>query len=114
MRNKVFTTKEHLHLNLKGKWFDMILSGEKKQEYRDQSKYWDNRFSKLFPKHFKGEMYQPIVETILFSNGYSKDRRQFEIELKGIHRGEGRREWGAENGKHYYVLQLGEVLKRNC
>jgi len=29
-----------LHLNLKKKWFDMILAGEKKSEYRDLSEYW--------------------------------------------------------------------------
>jgi hypothetical protein len=114
MRAKIFTTKEHLHLNLKARWFDMILSGEKKQEYRDLSSYWEARFEKLFPKDFKGEMYFPIVETIIFSNGYAKDRRQFEIEWKGTYKGTGREDWGAEKGKHYFVLQLGNVLQSNC
>ena len=114
MRTKLFTTKEHLHLNLKSKWFDMILSGVKKQEYRDISDYWESRFAKIFPKHFKGEMYHPIVETIIFSNGYAKDRRQFEIERKGAYRGTGREDWGAEKNRHYFVLQLGNVLQSNC
>ena len=114
MRTKLFTTKEHLHLNLKGKWFDMILQGIKKQEYRDISPYWQARFEKLFLKHFKGEIYYPIVETIIFSNGYAKDRRQFEIEWKGAFKGTGRKDWGAEKGKHYYCLDLGRVLQSNC
>lgn len=30
-------------LPIKKKWFDMILSGEKKEEYRTNSVYWRNR-----------------------------------------------------------------------
>lgn len=33
-----------LHLVLKGKWYDMIASGEKKEEYREIKPYWRNRF----------------------------------------------------------------------
>ena len=29
-----------LHLVLKRKWWDMIASGEKKEEYRDANHYW--------------------------------------------------------------------------
>lgn len=114
MRTKIITTKKHLHLNLKSKWFDLILSGVKKQEYRDISKYWESRFSMLFPKEHEGEMYNPIVETIIFSNGYSKDRRQFEIEWIGSYKGTGRECWGAEKDQHYYVLNLGKILQSNC
>lgn len=32
-----------LHLTLKKKWFEMIASGEKKEEYRDIKPYWLNR-----------------------------------------------------------------------
>ena len=35
---------ETLHLNLKKKWFDMIKSGEKKEEYREITEYWAVRF----------------------------------------------------------------------
>ena len=34
---------ETLHLNLKKQWYDMIGSGEKKEEYRDISDYWARR-----------------------------------------------------------------------
>lgn len=33
-----------LHLTLKKKWFDMIASGEKKEEYREIKPYWEKRF----------------------------------------------------------------------
>lgn len=114
MRHKLATTKETFHLNLKKEWFDMILSGVKKQEYRDVSDYWKSRFEKLFPMEYLGETYSPIIETITFSNGYAKDRRQFEIEWKGTMIGPGKTEWGAEKGKEYFVLQLGKVLQSNC
>ena len=32
-----------LHLTLKKKWYDMIASGEKKEEYREVKKYWIRR-----------------------------------------------------------------------
>jgi len=31
-----------LHLNLKRKWFDMILSGDKDEEYREIKPHWAN------------------------------------------------------------------------
>lgn len=37
--------KKTLHLNLKKKWFDMILSGEKTEEYREIKGYWIDRLS---------------------------------------------------------------------
>ena len=41
-----------LTLPIKKKWFDMILSGEKKEEYREIKPYYDSRFYhiKAFPK----------------------------------------------------------------
>jgi hypothetical protein len=114
MRTKIFTTRGHIHLNLKRKWFDMILSGEKKQEYRELSDYWKVRFEKLFPLEHKGEVFLPIIETIVFSNGYAKDRRQIEVEWKGTMISGGKIEWGAEDGKKYYVFQLGKIIQSNC
>ena len=36
-----------LTLPIKKKWFDMIKSGEKKEEYREIKPYYDIRFAKL-------------------------------------------------------------------
>ena len=41
-----------LHLNLKKKWFDMILSGEKIQEYRDIKDYWILRLFVNYREYF--------------------------------------------------------------
>ena len=37
-----------LILPIKKKWFDMILSGEKREEYRDIKEYYETRFQNLF------------------------------------------------------------------
>ena len=36
-----------LHLFLKDKWYDLIKSGDKTEEYRDIKPYWLNRLLKL-------------------------------------------------------------------
>jgi hypothetical protein len=98
-KNEEQMSNKTLHLNLKKQWFDMILSGVKKCEYRDMKEYWSER---LFPAE--------DFTTVTFSNGYSKDRRQFEIELQDITTGEGREDWGAVKGKQYYILCLGGIM----
>lgn len=124
---------ETIHLNLKKKWFDMILSGGKKEEYREVTSYWKKRLQKMcsncdgwcndgsckcggyydqklskwvFGYEFKN------FDSITFSNGYHKNRRQFVIDLGGIHIGTGLNKWGAEKGKRYFVLKLGQILNK--
>ena len=41
---------ETLHLPLKAKWYDMIESGEKTEEYRVTKPYWIKRFCDLYKK----------------------------------------------------------------
>lgn len=36
-----------LTLSLKKKWYDMIASGEKKEEYREITEYWNKRLCVL-------------------------------------------------------------------
>jgi hypothetical protein len=60
-----------LPLVLKGKWFDMIASGEKKIEYR-RAGYWLDRVYNWFNKSIRGGLV-PVVE---FRHGYAKDARR--------------------------------------
>ena len=94
---------ETLHLNLHKKWFDMILSGEKKEEYREITEYWKKRLTNVKKQNIK---------TVTFSNGYAKDRRQFKIEISYITARTGLPEWGAENHKAYIVIHLGRVINK--
>ena len=85
------------HFNLKKKWFDMILSGEKKEEYRDLKPYWINRLTSVNKTEIQSS--EDVIfnqcDTITFSNGYAKDRRRFVIEVKKIRIGFGKLDWGA-------------------
>ena len=87
-----------LHLTIKKQWFDMILSGEKTEEYRDIKPYYNIR---LIGKEY---------DTVVFRNGYARDAPSLTIELKTIRFGTGNPEWGAEANKKYFVLYLGKII----
>jgi len=93
-----------LKLTLKKKWFDMISSGEKKEEYREIKPYWIKRLK------FDIWNVRPFLY-VEFRNGYMKDSPRIKVELKKIMIGKGREEWGAEQNKEYYILHLGDVVK---
>ena len=86
-----------LTLPIKKKWFDMIISGEKKEEYREIKPYYTSRFCK-----------KPSV--IIFRNGYSNKSPSVKCTVEII-RGYGKEEWGAEPNKEYYVLKILEIEK---
>ena len=89
-----------LNLTLKKKWFDMILSGEKKEEYREIKQYWRKRLNK---RH----------DYIKFTNGYGKHRPCFVIKLKNIYCGLGLTKWGAPEKEMVYILRLGKIIGKN-
>lgn len=88
-----------LTLPIKKKWFDMILSGEKKEEYREIKPYYMSRFC---------GMCRADSHEIRFRNGYSAQSPSFVARCM-IEQGYGKPEWGAEEGKKYYVLKILEV-----
>jgi hypothetical protein len=88
-----------LTLPIKKKWFDMIKSGEKKEEYREIKPYYDSRFLKSI------EDKRPHTNIILFRNGYGKNKPTLKCEVI-ISKGYGKEEWGAEPNKMYYVLRI--------
>ena len=99
-----------LVLPIKKKWFDMILSGEKKEEYKEVSAYWKTRFSNVFVMY--PYSYLPaggVLRPILFRNGYRKDSPSFCALCELVDVREGKPEWGAEPGKKYYVLRIIKV-----
>lgn len=120
-----------LILPIKKKWFDMILSGEKKEEYREIKEYYETRFqnlfgaitiypSSIFSHRSKYELLQgeavpeeirkDSVQEIIFRNGYSKDSKAIKARCK-LRIWKGKSEWGAEPDKQYYILEILSVEK---
>jgi len=63
-----------LHLTLKKEWFDKILSGQKKIEYRDIKPYWQKRLL--------DEKGNPLnYDFIIFKNGYGKNVPTMKVEF---------------------------------
>lgn len=89
-----------LHLNLKKKYFEQILSGEKKFEYREIKKYWIKRLQKK------------KYDLIEFKNGYSKDARKFYVEYLGYEIQTRKFEITGQN-INVYAIKLGNIVNIN-
>ena len=111
-----------LTLPIKKKWFDMILSGEKKEEYREIKPYYEVRFQNLFGvillesrgticeiiREVPEEIKRDEIQEIIFRLGYSKNAPKIKCRCT-LSLGEGRPEWGAVPGEKYFILQIIEV-----
>ena len=109
-----------LYLVLKGKWYDMIYSGEKIEEYREIKPYWIKRFCfhrkepectcnpALCGSCFKegGYMCYPY-EYVIFHRGYTNNTMNFKI--KNIGYGFGNAKWGAPKNQ-VFIIKLGERI----
>ncbi len=89
-----------LHLTLKKRWYDMIYSGQKPEEYREIKPYWSRRLT-------SGKKFDKVQ----FKNGYRKDSPSFTMELKEITTGMGVTKWGAPKDKPVFILKLGSIIK---
>ena len=112
-----------LSLVLKGKWFDMIASGEKREEYRMATDYWLKRLAN-WDLHPAGT---PIVE---FRLGYAKDAPSMAFWVFGLNTESGMKtyalvdrdtdkprhpEWGEPTEPHFFIKLGGRVeLQDDC
>lgn len=99
LESRIVTPLRVLRLTLKKKWFDMIASGEKREEYREPSTWIDSRVNAW--KEYD------VVE---FKNGSSPNAPSCVVEYRGYDWHEGKPLWGATPGRRYVVIKLGEVL----
>lgn len=97
-------------LVITGHWLDMILSGGKREEYREIKKYYTSRFSHLFGEITDKESEQ--TARIRLREGYNQAARSV-VATCTIRIGEGKPEWGAEAGRQYYVLGIKEIEEEN-
>ena len=82
-----------LDLVLRYKWYDMILRGEKLEEYRDIEK-WYNRILEKGYTHVR------------FRRGYTKTSLLFCIESISV--GMGHQEWGAPESSEVVIIKFKE------
>lgn len=115
-----------LHLVLKRKWWDMIASGEKTEEYREIKPYWEKRLLNekairanianimtaklIFGYYDVAARYSKKFEFVTFYLGYAKDRPSMTFKFGGLTTGKGKSEWGATD-ELMFVVKLGERVK---
>lgn len=118
-----YTPMKILDLTLKAQWYDMIESGEKKEEYREIKTYWSKRlccygvsvgFCDLcrqkdcnIADRSDGNI-EPRYTHVRFRYGYTK--RTMLFKLNSISIGKGNPAWGAPNHE-VFILKLGEKIK---
>lgn len=127
-----------LQLSLIQNWFDMTKSLVKKEDYRELTPFWCNRFLLYdgkqktvkwwsFMQNYEGCFFRKAIESnieigkITFKHfdinkmtlGYPKSNdfeRIINIEHKGIEIRTGNPDWGAEPNKLYFVIMHGAIL----
>lgn len=90
-----------LTLPIKKKWFELILSGEKTEEYREIKPYYTVRFRNC--GLFSGKKVR-----IRFRNGYGANSPSFIADCT-LGTGCGKPEWGAVSDIKYYILYIGDI-----
>jgi len=128
---------KNLRMSLIGKWFEMTKPRIKKEDYRDVTPYWCNRFllhnGKSMPKiwwyynFFQGRSMQKTIISLkgntsfkifksnIMTLGYPKSgdtEKILKLEHAGIEIRTGNTEWGAEPGKLYFVIKHGEIINK--
>ncbi|MGE4293870.1 MAG: hypothetical protein AB7E32_16880 [Desulfovibrio sp.] len=88
------TPSRILHLTLTRRWFDLIASGEKTEEYREIKPHW---IARLDAREY---------DEIHFRNGYGPDAPFMRVACRGI-----RRARFTFQKKRVFVISLGEVLE---
>ena len=96
-----------LTLPTKKKWFYMILTGEKLEEYRENKPYYTVRFEKVFDI-VEGIPVSKKISQIRFTNGYGNNVPSFIADCH-LEMHTGKEEWGAEKDIIYYVLHIHKI-----
>ena len=120
-----------LHLVLKRKWWDMIASGEKKEEYRNITSHnsaqllitGDWIFLKQFFAKDKERMLNAVksdaqrsllgirwhpYDVVCFHLGYTNTTMTYEFKSASI--GKGNPVWGAPTNRDVFIIKLGKRL----
>lgn len=92
-------------LPIKKHWFDLILSGSKKEEYRN--------ITPRYTAMFKNAIDENGNITVKLRNGYSMSSPYMIVDAKLLI-GYGKPEWGAEENTTYYILSISCIKETGC
>ncbi|MCM1079107.1 MAG: hypothetical protein NC344_05700 [Bacteroidales bacterium] len=124
-----------LHLILRHKWYDMIASGEKPEEYREITHHWMSRLFLLGDYRYLWSSFReyPVTQKdiqlmkrqmsetfelrswaytnnafVVFHRAYTSETMTFEA--KELIIGKGNPEWGAPEDKEVFIIKLGKRI----
>lgn len=95
--------KKTLELILKNRWYDMIASGEKREEYREWKPYWLQRLGKCID----GIWILKAPDIIRFRRGYTNLTMEFRVQCMSY--GTGNPQWGAPE-EPVIIFKLGKRI----
>jgi hypothetical protein len=103
-----------LNLTLKKQWFDLMVTGEKKHEFREATNW-------LYSRMFNAAGHEKKYKLVKFTNGYSTNSRAFICEYKSIEAAEDSYTYfdlsysdGSKikgSVENIYIITLGEILE---
>lgn len=111
---------KELELILKHKYWDMIASGEKPEEYREITNHWRVRVCAIAKTCEMASVCKANINchyeygvpkkrgVVTLRRAYTQTVMKFEIDKIVI--GFGKEEWGAKPGVKYYVIKLGKRI----
>ena len=98
--------KKRLILPLKRKWFEMIKSGVKPEEYREDTPYWRKRLTHVVNGLDRWKEYDEVEFTLGYPRKDDASRRMVfsNPKIQYDFCGRAKPEWGAEKGKNYFII----------
>jgi hypothetical protein len=127
--DKLKLRMNNLQLSLKTQWFEMTKAGVKKEDYRELTPYWyailclydGQKKSKKFWEFAPINSLSFDTSKVSFNEyknnimtlGYPKSddiERILKLKHNGIKVGHGNTEWGAFQGRLYFVITHGAIL----
>lgn len=105
---KKMKNNDTLTLTIKKKWFDMIASGLKKEDYRELKQYWLPRL--VEERNDNGNHTFRKYKYVKFVNVYSKNSTTCTLVCEGITTGIGKSEWGATED-YCFIIKLGDIIQ---
>lgn len=98
-----------LNLTIRRRWFDMIASGEKREEYRPVNRRVNAAWERIAHD-------EPVAYTMVLRNGYGMGSPALAVRVRGIVLRNGNDsihpEWGEPTDRTHFAIMLGDVLVR--